>query len=164
MAARKNNIIDSSTDLTLVLTRIFEAPRKLVFEACSQKKHLDQWMSPGGFTIPSSNSDFHEGGGWHFLLISPKGEHYPMGGIYKKIVPNELIVMTHAWEGDDGKPEHETTLTLRFEDAGEGKTKLTLEQSIFKSVESRDRHEDGWTECIDRLGELLVKLQTKGIS
>jgi uncharacterized protein YndB with AHSA1/START domain len=53
------------------------------------------------------------------------------------------------------------TVTLRFEDAGAGKTKVTLEQSIFKSVESRDGHKGGWTECFDKLGELLEKLQTK---
>ena len=155
----KNNVFEPPSDLSLVLTRVFAAPRKLVFEACTQKEHLDQWMAPRGFTIPSSGGDFREGGKWYCLMIAPNGERYPVSGIYQKIVPDELIIMTHAWEGDDGKPEHETTATLRFEDAGDGKTKVTLEQSIFKSVESRNGHMGGWTECFDKLEELLAILQ-----
>ena len=140
MAEGKNNVIEAPADRTLNLMRVFQAPRRLVFEACTKQEHLDQWMCPDGFTIPSSGGDFREGGKWHCLMISPNGERFPVSGIYKKIVPDELVVFSHAWEGDDGKPEHETTVTLRFEDAGPGKTKLTLEQSIFKSVESRNGH------------------------
>ena len=58
-------------------------------------------------------------------MIASDGEHFPHEGVYKEIVPGELIVTSHTWIGDDGKPEHWTTLTLRFEDAGAGKTKLT---------------------------------------
>src|SRR5271155_4088697 len=151
-----------SDDLKLKLVRVFDAPRHLVFEACTQKEHIDQWMCPNGFTIPSSGGDFREGGKWHSLMISPGNERFSMNGTYEKIVPNELVVFTHAWEGDDGKPEHWTKVTMRFEDAGAGKTRLIFEQSIFLSVESRDRHVGGWTECLDKLGALLAKLQTEG--
>ncbi len=52
-------------------------------------------------------------------------------------------------------------MTVRFEDAGAGRTKLTLEQKIFKSVESRDGHNGGWSECLDKLGELLAEMKGK---
>lgn len=159
MAQEKSNVGEPPADRSLVLTRVFDAPRKLVFEACTTKEHLDRWMAPRGFTVPSSGGDLREGGAWHCLMIAPNGERYPVSGVYRKIVPGELLVFSHAWEGDDGKPEHETTVTMRFEDAGAGKTKLTLEQSIFKSVESRNGHLGGWTECLDKLGELLATLE-----
>jgi uncharacterized protein YndB with AHSA1/START domain len=159
MTETKNNVNEPPADRSLKLVRIFDAPRKLVFEACTKKEHIAQWMAPRGFTVPSSGGDLREGGAWHFLMIAPDGERYPSNGIYRKIVPDELLVFTHAWEGDDGKPEHETTITMRFEDACEGKTRLVFEQSIFKSVESRDNHVGGWTQCLDKLGELLAKIQ-----
>jgi uncharacterized protein YndB with AHSA1/START domain len=89
-------------------------------------------------------------------MIAPDGKRYPLRGVYREIVPNELLVMTHIWEDD--VPEHETILTVRFTDEA-GKTKVTLEQSVFKSIESREGHRGGWTESLDILGEHLAKLQ-----
>jgi uncharacterized protein YndB with AHSA1/START domain len=159
MVERKNDELPA--DRSLKLTRVFSAPRALVFEACSKKEHIDRWMCPNGFTIPSSSGDFRVGGKWRSNMVSPDGEPYPMEGVYEKIVTNELIVTSHAWIGDDGKPEHWSTLTLRFEDAGAGETKLTLEHTNLRSKESRDSHVGGWTQCIDKLAPLLAKLQGK---
>jgi uncharacterized protein YndB with AHSA1/START domain len=160
MAERKSE--ESVADRSLKLERVFEAPRALVFEACSKKEHIDRWMCPNGFTIPSSSGEFRVGGKWRSDMRSPDGEPYPMAGVYERIVINELIVTSHAWIGDDGKPEHWSTLTFRFEDAGAGKTRLTLEHVNLRSIESRDNHVGGWTQCIDKLGELLAELQKKG--
>ncbi len=159
MGERKNE--ESLADRSLKLERVFDAPRALVFEACSKKEHIDRWMCPNGFTIPSSHGEFRVGGKWHSDMLSPKGELFPEEGVYEQIVENELIVTSHAWIGDDGKPEHWSTLTLRFEDAGPGKTKLTLEHVNLRSVESRNNHVEGWTECIDKLGPILAELQEK---
>ncbi len=152
---------NENTDRTLVLTRIFDAPRHLVWEAWTKKEHLDSWSCPRGFTMPESRGDLRVGGAWSFLMIAPSGEKFPCSGVYREIVPNELLVMTHGWVEDDGTRPWETTVTVRFEDAGAGQTKLTLEQAIFKSVESRDGHNGGWSECFDKLGELLAELETK---
>lgn len=159
MAERKSE--ESLADRSLKLERVFDAPRKLVFEACSRKEHIDRWMCPNNFTIASSGGDFRVGGKWHTDMRAPDGEAYPMEGVYEKIVENELIVTSHTWIGDDGKPEHWTTLTLRFEDAGAGKTRLTLEHVNLRTKESRDNHVDGWTQCIDKLGTLLAELKGK---
>ena len=156
----KNNPTEAPADRALVLTRVFDAPRHLVFEAWTKKEHLDKWCAPHGFTIPSSEGDLRPGGKWHCLMIAPSGEKYPVGGVYREIIPDELLVFTHTWEEDEGVPRHETVVTVRFADEGD-KTKVTLEQSIFKSVESREGHKDGWTQCFERLTELLVKQQTK---
>ena len=150
---------ESAADRSLVLERVFDAPRALVFEAWTKKEHLVNWCSPEGMIITECDGDFHEGGKWFTLMIHPAGEKYPVSGIYQKIVPNELLVMTHGWIEDDGTRPHETILTVRFSDEGK-KTKVRLEQSVFKSVESRNGHEGGWSSCLDRLAALLPKLQT----
>jgi uncharacterized protein YndB with AHSA1/START domain len=159
MTETKNNLMEKPADRTLKLTRVFNAPRRLVFEACTKKEHIDQWMCPNGFSMHSSNADLREGGKWHSLMISSDGKRYPHGGIYEKIVPDELLVFTDAWEDDDGRPEHWTTVTMRFEDDGDRRTKLMIEHSIFTSVESRKVHEGGWMECLDKLGALLTERQ-----
>jgi uncharacterized protein YndB with AHSA1/START domain len=157
MAERKNE--ESLADRSLKLERVFEAPRALVFEACSKKEHIDRWMCPANFTITSSSGDFRVGGKWHSNMRSSDGEAFPMEGVYEKIVENELIVTSHAWIGDDGKPEHWSTMTWRFEDAGPGKTRLTLEHVNLRSRESRDNHIGGWTQCLDKLEALLAEIQ-----
>ncbi len=149
------NIIEFPTEQSLVLSRVFNTPRKLVYAAFTEKKHIDQWMAPRDFVVRDSGGDLRVGGKWFTLMIAPDGERFPMSGIYKKIVPDELLVTSHVWEGDDGLPEHETQLTFRFEDAGAGKTKVTLEQSNYKSIQSRDSHSEGWSGCFNKLADVL---------
>ncbi len=160
MVETKNE--ESLVERSLKLERVFDAPRALVYEACSKKEHMDRWMCPNGFTIPSSSGEFRVGGNWHSKMVAPDGEPHEMIGTYEQIVANELIVTSHAWLGDDGKPEHWSTLTFRFEDAGAGKTRLILEHTNLRSVESRNNHVGGWTQCIDKLGALLGELQERG--
>jgi uncharacterized protein YndB with AHSA1/START domain len=65
-------------------------------------------------------------------------------------------VFTHAWDDEHGKPGHETVVTVTLVER-DGKTEMTFRQGVFKSVESRDGHNGGWTECFDRLEELLTR-------
>jgi len=154
----QNKPTQSDTDLSITLTRVFDAPRHLVYEAWTQKEHLDKWCAPRGFTILESHAEFKVGGEWRCVMIAPDGEKLPVGGVYHQIIPNELLVMSHIWEEDEGTPEHKTVLTVRFADEGK-KTRVTLEQSVFKSVESREGHRHGWTESLDVLGEHLAELK-----
>jgi uncharacterized protein YndB with AHSA1/START domain len=154
----KNKSAADVANRSLVLERVFDAPRHLVFEAWTKPEHLVHWCAPEGFTIPESRGDFREGGEWYALMIKPDGEKFPVCGVYLEIIPDELLVMSHGWIEDDGTRPHETVLKVRFTDEGK-KTKVRLEQSIFKSVESRDGHQGGWSSCFDRLEQLLRKLQ-----
>jgi uncharacterized protein YndB with AHSA1/START domain len=140
-----------------VITRVFDAPRHLVFQAWTQKEHLEKWSAPRGFTIPYSEGDLRPGGRWRCCMRAPDGKELWLGGVYREIVEDELLVMTHAWE-EDGKSLHETVVTVRFEDQG-GKTKLTAQQTGFDSIESRDGHEGGWNECLDILAEHLATVR-----
>lgn len=140
----------------LTLTRIFAAPRALVFAAWTEPGHLSQWSAPRGFTIPVNQGVLKPGGQWRACMVTPDGVKLWLGGVYRKIVPGRLLVFTHAWEGEEGAPE--TLVTVRFADHPRG-TRLTFTQSGFASVQSRDGHAGGWKECFARLTELLAKLQ-----
>ena len=140
----------------LEITRIFPAPRHLVFEAWTQKEHLSQWCAPKGFTIPFSEGDLQPGGKWRSCMCMPDGTECWLSGVYREIIQDELVEFTHAWE-ENGKRGHETIVTVRLSDHG-NKTKMILRQSLFESVASRDGHEGGWSQCFDRLSIYLKQI------
>ena len=152
--------VDPSKDPVLAITRVFDAPRSLVFQAWTRKEHLDRWCAPRGFTIPHSEGELRPGGRWRCCMRSPDGVDHWLSGTYREVVENELLVFTHTWE-EAGKRGHETVVTVRFADQG-GKTKVTFHQATFESVESRDGHAGGWTECLDILTDYLATLRSKG--
>ena len=78
-----------------------------------------------------------------------------MRGVYREVVPPERLVMTFAWEDEAGQPGHETLITVTFADQA-GKTRLTFEQGVFETVESRDSHLGGWSQFMDSLARYLA--------
>lgn len=144
---------NASSGPMLEITRVFPAPRPLVFRAWTKKEYLDQWCAPSGFTIPFSEGDLRPGGKWKSCMVSPSGEEFRLGGTYLEIVENELLVFSHIWEEDDG-PGPENTVTVRLSDDGEG-TRMVFTHGPIRSEESRDSHQGGWSECFDKLEEIL---------
>jgi len=139
----------------LTITRIFEAPVALVFAAWTRPEHLLRWSCPRGFTIPHSQGDIRPGGSFRTCMRSPQGEDHWLGGTYREIVENRRLVFTHAWDDAEGKPGHETLVTVTLEDLG-GRTRLTLHQAFFLTASSRAGHEGGWSESLDKLAEFLA--------
>lgn len=147
-------------DLVLVITRILDAPRALVFKVWSQPEHLVRWWGPKGFTLPSCKMEFHEGGAFRCLMRSPEGTEHRMHGVYREIVEPEMISFTWAWIDEAGNAGHETLVTVTLEEAGRdgAQTKLTLHHAVFESVTARDAHNGGWSECFDRLAAYVAGL------
>jgi uncharacterized protein YndB with AHSA1/START domain len=158
MASKGNSTGSSSSksDRELVIKRVFDAPRELVFKAWTDPEHLKQWSAPQGFTIPVAEGDLRPGGKWRSMMRKPDGTELWLGGVYREIVEPERLVFTHAWDDKNGKPGHETVVTVTLVER-DGKTEMTFRQGLFESVESRDGHQGGWTECFDRLEELLSR-------
>lgn len=156
MALRNDSPATKTTPAGFVITRILAAPRALVFAAWTKPVHLKKWSAPCGFTIPVSKGNLRVGGKWRACMVSPQGQKMWLSGIYREIVEDELLVFTHAWEGD-GVGGHETLVTVHFGDHPRG-TKMTFKQSGFDSSESAAGHKGGWTECFERLVALLAKL------
>ena len=142
-------------DRELVITRVLDAPRRLVFRAWTDPEQLARWWGPRGFTTIFSEADVRPGGAWRRRMRSSEGAECCGRGIYREIAAPERLVFTYAWEDADGNPGHETVVTVTFEALGD-KTRLTLRQAVFETVTSRDAHDGGWSSCLDRFAEYLA--------
>lgn len=148
------------TERVLVLHRTFDAPRDLVFKAWTDPQHLMRWSCPTGFVLTHCEGDLRPGGAWCSCMRSPEHGDLWLGGVYREIRAPERLVFTHAWDSGPGKPGHETVVTVTLTERG-GKTDMTFRQAEFESVESRDGHGAGWTECFDKLAELVAMRRTR---
>jgi uncharacterized protein YndB with AHSA1/START domain len=140
----------------LVISRVFDAPRSLVFKAWTKPEHLARWWGPKGFTLVACEIDVRLGGAWFRRMRSPEGTEYVKRGIYREIVPPERLVFTYVNEEADGSLGPETVVTVTFQDFGE-RTRLTLHHTGFDSIPSRDGHEGGWNSALERFGEYLAQ-------
>ena len=154
MVVRNEPPAEATDDRVLVITRTFDVPRDLVFKAWTDEEHALKWWGPRGFTVPFHEFDFRVGGKYRACLRAPDGTDHWQTGVYKEITPPSRFAFTFAWEDKEGKPGHETLVTIDLVEHA-GKTTMTLRQATFKSKDSRDGHRDGWTQSIDRLGEYL---------
>ena len=139
----------------LVITRILDAPRRLVFQAWTEPDRVAPWWGPQGFTTVYHDMDIRPGGAFRVCMRSPEGAEYWKRGVYREVVEPERLVFTFAWEDADGKPGHQTLVTVTFAERGD-KTVLTLHQAVFESVERRDEHRHGWTSTLERFAEYLA--------
>ena len=121
----------------IVTTRVFDAPRDLVFEAWTNPKHLVQWWGPDGFTTTIRAIDVRPGGVRRFVMHGPDGVDYENRIVYDEIVKPERLVYRHPG-GEDVEPV-QIHVTVTFEDHG-GKTKLTM----IGSSSRRPRNATGW--------------------
>jgi uncharacterized protein YndB with AHSA1/START domain len=146
----------AAAERELVLTRVFDAPRSLVFKAWTDPEHLARWFGPRGFTSTIIANDVRPGGAYRVHLRGPEGDDHWSQGVYREIVEPERLVLSGSWADAEGKPTSpETLLTVTFAEH-QGKTKLTLHQAGFESVTARDAHRGGWTSSLDCLAEYLA--------
>jgi uncharacterized protein YndB with AHSA1/START domain len=132
----------STADRELVLVRVLDAPRKLVFKAWTDAKALAQWWGPKGFTNPQCEADARPGGKWRIVMRGPDGAEYPHGGEYIEVTPPSKIVMTNALEGDI-HPFGPSVWTITFEET-DGKTTLTT-RVLCETQKDRDAMDGmGW--------------------
>jgi uncharacterized protein YndB with AHSA1/START domain len=157
--------VENSLDLeqdprSIIGTRVFDAPRELVWSVWTDPKHLAQWWGPNGFSTTTSAFDMRPGGVWRFVMHGPDGRDYENRITFDEIVKPERIVYHHGG-GDDVEPVQFTT-TVTFEDLG-GKTRLTM-RGVFPSAAERKRvikeygADKGLVQTMARLGEYLAKL------
>ena len=150
------NLITEPADRVLVITRVFDAPRELVFNAWTQSEHMAKWFGPRGFTSKVLKNDPRPGGAYRIYMQGPNNDDHWTQGVYREVVPPERLVMVGSWADANGNPTRpETTVTVLLEDLG-GKTKLTLHNAVFESVTARDEHNSGWNSALDCLAEYLA--------
>src|SRR5215470_17814237 len=113
-------------DREIVLSRVIDAPRDLVFSAWCDPKHLLLWFGPAGFKIENKEIDVRVGGLWRFDMIAPDGMRFPNRMLFRRIEPPHLIEIDHGSDKDDDPGLFRVTVT--FDTQGDGKTVLTLRQ------------------------------------
>jgi uncharacterized protein YndB with AHSA1/START domain len=150
----------------LVITRVFDAPRELVFRAWTDPEHMARWWGPKVFTNRVERMDVRPGGAWRIIMCAPDGAEYPAQGVYREIVPPERLVFTNLAVDKDGNVIIDGFTTVTFDDQN-GKTKLTLQTRGTAKVDYAAQYlqgmEMGWTQSLDKLGESLEKASDREI-
>ena len=144
----------------VVMTKVFDAPRELVWEVLTSPKHLPNWWGPRELTTTIDKMDVRVGGEWRFVQKDPQGNEFAFHGVYKELIPNEKAVQTFNFEPIG--PGHELTETMTLEDV-DGKTRVKtvsqfsssedLEGMVGSGMEGGSR--DSW----ERAAELIAKLK-----
>ena len=146
-----NSVEAERESARVVLTRVFDAPRELVFKMWSDPKHFAQWYGPNGFTVPLCEIDLRPGGALRVQMRAPNGAIYPMEGTFTYVVAPERL----AFATNVGDSEDLTTVTFAEES---GKTRLTLVAKFTKVAAEAEamslaNMERGWRQTMDRLAE-----------
>jgi uncharacterized protein YndB with AHSA1/START domain len=142
------------SDREIVISRVVDAPRALVFDAMTNPEHVPNWFGLRSFTLPVCEIDLRPGGAWRYVMRSADGTDMGMSGVYQEVTPPERLVSTESF--DDYPGESLNTVVLTEED---GKTTITV-TVLYESKEIRDAvvasgMQDGAAETYDRLAEYL---------
>ena len=149
----------ATADREIVVTRVFDAPRELVFEAWTDPEQVVQWWGPFGFTTTIHEMDVRPGGVWRFVMHGPDGTDYDNHVVFDEVVKPERLVYRHGGgEENDIKEFH---VTVTFDEDDGGKTRLTL-RLVAESPAERDRMVEfgaleGGKQTLERLAEYLRK-------
>jgi uncharacterized protein YndB with AHSA1/START domain len=145
------------SDREIVITRVVDAPRTLVFEALTEPEHVPHWYGPRGWSLPVCQIDLRPSGAWRYVLRGPEGTEMGMRGVFQEITPPERLVTTESF--DDYPGESLNTLILTEQD---GRTTITV-MVLYESREIRDAvlasgMQEGASETYDRLVEYLREM------
>ncbi len=125
----------ATAEREIVVERVFDAPRELVWEAWTNPRHVAQWWGPQGFTTTIEKMDFRVGGEWKHVMHGPDGTDYPNHSVFREIVPHERIVFVHGGRREGG-PAIGFVSTWTFEALGQ-QTRLTL-RLLFDTPAARE--------------------------
>ena len=149
-----------TSDREIVIARVFDAPRDLVFETFTDPKHVPSWWGPKGFTTTVHEMDVRPGGVWRHTMHGPDGVDYPNETVFIEVVKPERIVYSHSG-GKQGDPDAQFQATWTFQEQ-DGKTKVSMQATPVKATPEAaymlEGMNEGWNQQLDRLAELLPTL------
>lgn len=156
MAANETTFLMDPGAPTLVMTRIFSAPRRVVFDAFTRCELLSRWYGPDGHAVVSCGVDLRPGGAYRLVTRDQAGKEIAVRGVFREIVPGQKLVRTWAFES---RPDRSALVTTTFAEL-DGRTKLTA-TTVFKTLEDRAGYlhtgaNEEAAESLDRLAELLA--------
>lgn len=154
---------EGTADREVVITRVIDAPRELVFEAFTEVRHLSQWWGPDGFTTTTRTFEFHVGGAWDFVMHGPDGTDYQEWISWTEITPSERIAMLHGESRGDPNA-FESILTFELDGAA---TRVEM-RTLFPSKELRDvavekyHAIEGGQQTLGKLADYVTGIARKG--
>jgi uncharacterized protein YndB with AHSA1/START domain len=158
VAEKRAEVMESTAEREIVLTRLFDAPRKMVWEAWTDPEQVGLWWGPKGFTTTIEEMDVRVGGVWRQVMHGPDGTDYPNESIFTKVVPYERLVY-RLTGGRKGGPPVQIDKIATFEEEAGG-TRVTM-RMVFASAAARDRNVrdygsiEGGKQTLERLAEHL---------
>jgi len=163
----KNEVVTSPARQEVIITRLFDAPRELVFKLWTDPEYVERWWGPKGFTNPVCQLDARVGGSIRIVMQGPDGTKYPTRGIFKELVEPEKVVFVSIKEDDFGNAQLEVLNTAVFMEEN-GKTKMyftaVVTMSTPEACGSVEGMNQGWNQSIDRLEETTAALVNQSTS
>ena len=160
LATHLANPAPALVERTVVITRLFDAPRELVFKAWTDPVMVAKWWGPKGFTNPVCEVDARPGRALRIVMRGPGGTDFPMRGIFREVVPPERLVFTNIAVDENDNPILEGLTTVTFTER-DGKTELTIHTTAVAQIEEASVKlagmDAGWNQSIDKLEVLLAK-------
>lgn len=148
-----------NTEHKIMIDRIFNASREDVFNAWIDEKKISKWFSPKDFTVSYCVLNPIPSGEFLLTMRGPDGKEYPSRGYFVEVVDNEKLVFNSALLDEKGISLIEDYTTVTFQDAGKGKTKVSVNAQVIKvsagAEQFLDGMDEGWNQTIDKLGEFL---------
>jgi uncharacterized protein YndB with AHSA1/START domain len=155
----KTKSVKDYTNHEFVFTRVFQAPRDLVFQAWTDPQQLAQWWGPKGFTNPVCEWDARPGRAIHVVMRAPNGAEYPMGGEFREVVPPERLVFTRGALYEHGRLLFELLHEVVFVEEN-GQTTLTLRSQVIKTTGDANKYiggyDAGMSQSLERLAALVA--------
>jgi uncharacterized protein YndB with AHSA1/START domain len=158
---QKNDAPSASSDREIVISRLLDAPRELVWQAMTSPQHIENWWGPRGFTTTIEKMDVRVGGEWKHLMRGPDGTEYPNESVFTEVVAPKRISFSHSG-GRKGAPVVPFEATWTFDEPEPDKTKVTI-RMVFPTAKDRDMIVreygaiEGGKQTLARLGELMAK-------
>jgi len=161
MTAKSNETEVQTTDREIVISRVFDAPRELVWEAMTDPEKVVHWWGPHGFSTKIEEMDVRPGGVWKHVMLGPDGTRYPNRSVFKEVVRPERLVFSHEGSREGGETISKD-MTWTFETVGEGRTRLTVRQSypsagMLERIVKEFGAIEGGKQTMARLAEFLSK-------
>ena len=156
--AAAGNPLPADEQRVLKLERVFDAPRELVYRLWTEPQHAARWWGPRGSRLTLSEMDFRVGGKWRMCMTFDGGVEHWTHGEYREILPPERLVMTYVNDADG----HEMLVEVDFAAEGD-RTRLSLRQSVFLSLNERDGHRGGWFQTLEAFAD-YIEAQGRALS
>lgn len=154
--AMQSSATAAQNDRVLVIERLFDAPRALVWKAFTDPRHLVAWMGPRDHPSILHEADVRPGGQWRGILRSKDGgRDLGQGGEYREVRAPDRLAFTFYWDQEDGSRGPETLVEIDFAERGK-QTLMTFRQGVFNTNSNRDGHGYGWNSTFDRLADYLA--------